>query len=145
MVSYGIEEGWLLLHDGTNGFKLFVDVITMDQKTEPKISHYADKTHLYYELGKEWMEWKCKNIYHTSHTNLSAFLDKLKDWRASSQELTFLTQRTSGGSYTEWDGDNTSYTVCVAKDGLKGVEKISPGDGDVWIIALLILEQIGDP
>ena len=142
-VSYSITDGWLYLHDGSDGFKLYVETITMDWKFNPKISHYAGKTHLFYNLEKEWYEWKCKNIYLTSHTNFSSVMDQLKDWMADSQELTFLTQRNSGGNYIEWDGDNTSYTVAIAKDGLKGAEKISPGDGDVYVIGLLILEQVG--
>ena len=116
----------------------------MDFITNPKIEHYAGENHLVYNTKKQWFTWKCKGILFISHSDYSTFMDYIKYWMDNNYSMTMKTVRnTNLTDFVEWDGDNTSYTVSVAKDGIKEVEKKGYENVDVWEIALLCLEQSG--
>ena len=144
-ITYHISQGWLWLYDkdSADGFKLYFKEMEMNEKSNPTIRHYAGKSHLTYNTQKSWYEWIVKDIILTSHTDFSAFQDYTKDWMDDDYYFYMKTQRNSGGSFVEWDGDNTVYTVSIPKDGKKGIKKYSRGDDDIWLIKMLMLEQSG--
>lgn len=116
----------------------------MDFITNPKIEHFAGEGHLVYNTKKQYFVWKIKGILFTSHTDYSSFMDYIKSWMDNNYSMTMKTVRnTNLTDFVEWDGDNTSYTVSVAKDGIKEVEKMGYENADIWQISLLVLEQSG--
>jgi hypothetical protein len=137
-----INEGWLYLADATNSMLVYFEECKVDWKTNPTSRHYSGGGALRFTNKKQWWEFKVKNIWLTSHTNYSNFIDYLKDWmNTSPYTITLRVIRNTGGSYIEWDGDNTSYTVAVKKDGLRDAQKVSPHDGDIYKIGMLIFEE----
>lgn len=136
------EGGYLELTDGTNTMLVPYEELKVDEISNPTFKHYAGKNHMFYDLRKTWLVFKVKGIHFTSHTNFSSFQDYIKDWQAAGA-FTLKVRRNSTPNYAEWDGDNTSYTVAVAKNGKKGSEHISPADGDIWKISMLVFEQAG--
>jgi len=137
-----INDGWLNLVSGSDSFLLAFKQCKADWKVEPSIKHYAGKSHMGYHMGKQYFVWKIKDIIFSSHTDLSNFMQYIDDWE-NSGPFYLRVIRNSSTNYIEFDGVNTSYTVMVAKGGIKGIEKIAPGDGDVYKIGMLVLEQAG--
>lgn len=137
-----INNGWLKLTDGSDTMLLFFEECKCDWKLSPTIKHYAAKNHLVYNQQKQWYVWKVKNIHLISHSDFSTFMDTLKDWM-SDPPFTFSIIRNTGNDEIEWDGDNETYSVSIAKNGLKGAEKNAPQDGDFYKVGMVVFEQAG--
>ena len=123
-----INDGYLELTDGSDTMLLFFLECVADFIFKPKIKHYSGPAHLGYSLRKQWLEWTFRNIILETHADFTLFVDTIKDWQRD-EPFTLKVKR-SGGSYIEYDGDNTEYTVMVADGGLKQMEKKSPGSQD---------------
>lgn len=144
MTSLG--SGYLVLSDGSDTLNLACEEIEVDYKFEPEISHYeanpkSSTNSLGWHLGKEWLEFKAKGIYWESHSDFSQCIDYLQAWQ-NAGTFTLRVKR-DGSNYTEWDGDNTTFTVLM-KTGIKKMkaESITLFE-DVWVLGMIDFEEAG--
>jgi hypothetical protein len=139
-----INEGWLVLSKGSDSMLVYFEECKVDWKTNPTSRHYSGPTHLRYTTKKQWYEFKVKNIWLTSHANFSSFIDYITDWHNNTPyTFTLKVIRNTSTDYIEWDGDNTEFVVSIKKDGLRDEEKVSPHDGSIYRIGMIIFEQCG--
>ncbi len=137
-----INNGFLELSDGIDTMLLFFKVCLATFMFKPTIKHYSGDSHIGYSLSKRWLEWKIENLILENHSDFSTFVDTIKDWQAA-DPFTLKVKR-SAGSYIEFDGDNTSFTVMVQQPGLQQMEKKSPGSQDgPYYIKFIKFEQAG--
>lgn len=137
-----ITGGYMEISDGSDTIYAMFVQLKVDIKISPTIKHYSGPTNFGYSLLKRHWVFKFTKVLLEDHTDFSNFIDYVLDWQDSAP-FTLKVKR-ADASYIEFDGDNTSYTVMVAKDGIRDIEKLSKGDQDgPYQIGMLILEQAG--
>ena len=137
-----IEDGYLILTDGSNILELACERISVDYLMKPEFKNYEGGTNIGWHLGKEWLEFKAEGIILNSHTKFSNCIDYIKTWTAAGT-FTLKVERDTTPNYVEWDGDNTTFTV-LPKDGLKQMEALSITQfSDIWVIGNIVFKEAG--
>lgn len=137
-----INEGWLILSNGTDTLKLYFEGCKVSLKMKPNINHFTGQGHFGFDMQKWYLEFKVQKIYGTSHANFSSIIDYLTDWQ-SLGSFNLQIYRDTSSNMIEWDGDHTTFPVML-KTGLNDMEKIAPRDGVIYVIGNVIFEQAGD-
>ena len=137
-----INDGWLVLSNGTDTMKLACETISIDKMRSPEISHFLGGSSFGYDIDKDsFFIAKASNIYFHSHTDAALCQQKLDSWQ-SAAPFTLQIIRNTSASLTLIGGLYTTITVLMQK-GYSGVEKIAKGDQDLWKIGKITFEEAG--
>ena len=137
-----IEDGYLILTDGTNILELGCETIEANLITKSIFKPYDGQVNLGYHLGKEWLEWVATGIWFDSHAKWANCTKYLKDWR-NAGTFTLKVERDTTPNYVKWDGDYNTFTVLL-KTGQKGMTPKSITQfEDVWYIDRLDFREAG--
>ncbi|MFW9872561.1 MAG: hypothetical protein ACFFG0_05610 [Candidatus Thorarchaeota archaeon] len=134
-----INDGWLVITDGSDELRLMFEECKIDIMTNPTIKHYAGGSNTGYTTGKRWLEFKVRNIWLTSSSNFNNFSKYTLSFQDSGT-FNIQIKRDSSGNYVTID-DNDDWDVMVKQNGIKDMQKISFGDQQIYQIGLLLLEE----
>jgi hypothetical protein len=132
--------GWLYLEKSGDTMEVWFQRAIVKFIIKPlKELHEVAGINLFIGGGQKYLTFTIQNIFLTSHSDFSTFVDTLKDWAEAG---TFsLKIKRDNTNHIEWDGDNTEFTVGL-KTGLEGMEKRNPGTTDgTYVIGRLVFVQ----
>ena len=136
-----IEDGWLILSNGTDTLELACREIKWDVILNPTLDHYEGKFSLGYDLSIEFFIFQVSGILFDTNAKYKIFAAKILDWQHTSP-FTLKIQRTLAGAFEYPDGTYITYTVLLQK-GFAGAQKISKGDQEYYEIGKVIFEEAG--
>ena len=137
-----INQGWLWLYSGSDYLKLYFDECKVDWKLSPKISHYAGEAGMMYDIKKWYLIFKCFKVWATSAANFASINEYLRIWQAAGTFTLKIVREGVSNTGIKFDGTNETYTVAIAKDGVKDMQKISRGTQEYFNIQMLMLEEV---
>ena len=111
---------------------------SVDIKETPSIDHYPGDTHLGYNLSEIQRIITLKGVIFKTTADIELAIANFKTLNASGA-WNFRMKIISGGTYFKFDGTNTTITVFFKQ--LKGIQKLAKGDGTVYKIAQIQLEE----
>lgn len=138
-----VHNGWLWINDGSDHLKVYFQVCKGKVIDEPlMLEHYEGGFNFGIGGGKKYLVLLVQNILIPSHADYEIFMANLLSWQEDDDGFTVEVIRDSSNNKIAWDGTNTAYTMMLKSD-VDAIEKKAPGDGDVYVIGKLLLEESG--
>lgn len=135
-----IDEGWLVLTDGTDTFKVFFQQALVFVIFEPTIEHNPGG-HYGFNLV-EYLVIKVKNLWFNTTAKYENFMSYMRAWEGFTP-FTLSIYKDTSDNKLKLDGDNTDFLVLIPSSGIQGGQKVSGGDDTVYRIDGITFEQAG--
>ena len=135
-----IDDGWLVLTDGTDTFKVFFQQALVMILFDPTIEHNPG-SHYGFNLV-EYIIIKVSGILFNSTTKYENFMLYMRNWQGTNP-FTLSIYKDTSSNKLKLDGENTDFSVLIPSSGIQGGSKIAPEDGEVYRIETITFEQAG--
>ena len=143
MVKMALDYGWGECYgagsqSGTNMKLAIQDGWSVDIKETPSIDHYPGDTHLGYNLSEITRIITLKGVIFKTTADVELAIANFKAFNGAAA-WKFKMKIISGGTYFKFDGTNTTIEVFFKQ--IKGITKLAKGDGTVYKIGQIQLEE----
>ena len=134
-----LDYGWGECEQTPVNMQLAIkDGWTVDIKESPNIDHYPGDTHLGYNLSEITRIITLKGVIFKTTADIELAIANFKTMNAAGT-FNFKMKIISTGAYFKFDGTNDEIEVFFKQ--LKGITKLAKGDGTVYKIAQIQLEE----